>query len=48
MVRENRHRELLFDLDKTIRQLRAKHGETEEAIALTAHYHNFLRIWTQV
>lgn len=48
LVREDRHRELLFDLDRTIQRLRAKHGESEEAIALTAHYHNLLRLWTQV
>jgi PKHD-type hydroxylase len=47
MVRENTHRELLFELDTNIQKLRQKHGESDETVALAGHYHNLLRLWTQ-
>jgi PKHD-type hydroxylase len=48
MVRDDQHRSMLFELDQTIQRLRARHGETEEALALTNHYHNLLREWAEV
>jgi PKHD-type hydroxylase len=39
---------MLFDLDQTIQRLRAQHGETADALALTNHYHNLLRMWAEV
>ncbi|MFC4275751.1 Fe2+-dependent dioxygenase [Achromobacter aloeverae] len=48
MVREHGRRQMLFDLDQTIQALRAQHGETEHTLALTNHYHNLLREWTEV
>lgn len=45
MVRDDWQRTLLFELDTTIQKLRGRHGETEEAVALTSHYHNLLRMW---
>ena len=48
MVRDDWQRGMLFELDQTIQKLRAKHGETEEAVALTGHYHNLLRRWAEV
>jgi len=48
MIRDDQHRSMLFELDQTIQRLRAKHGETEEALALTNHYHNLLREWSEV
>jgi len=48
MIRDDQHRNMLFELDQTIQRLRAKHGETEEALALTNHYHNLLREWAEV
>ena len=45
MVRSDEQRNLLIDLDNTIQSLRAKHGETDEAVALTGTYHNLLRLW---
>jgi PKHD-type hydroxylase len=45
MVRSDEQRNLLIDLDNTIQALRAKHGETDEAVALTGTYHNLLRQW---
>lgn len=48
MVRDDGRRSLLFELDQTITSLRRKHGESEETLALTAHYHNLLRRWVDV
>lgn len=48
MVRDDRHRSMLFELDQTIQKLRARLGEAEETIALTGHYHNLLRMWSEV
>ncbi|MFT7722302.1 MAG: Fe2+-dependent dioxygenase [Roseateles sp.] len=48
MVRLDWHRTMLFELDQTIQKLRARHGETPEAVALTSHYHNLLRLWAEV
>jgi PKHD-type hydroxylase len=48
MVGDATHRELLFKLDATIQALRGKHGESTETLALTGHYHNLLRIWSDV
>ena len=48
MVRDDEKRRMLFELDQTIVKLRARAGETEEAVALTSHYHNLLRMWSDV
>jgi PKHD-type hydroxylase len=48
MVPDERHREHLFRLDQTIQKVRAKHGESEETVALAGHYHNLLRMWSQI
>jgi PKHD-type hydroxylase len=48
MVQDERHRTLLFQLDQTIQRLRGRVGETEETVALAGHYHNLLRLWTDV
>ena len=48
MVADERHRELLFQLDQNIQQIAARHGESEETIALAGHYHNLLRMWSDV
>ncbi|KAF1047954.1 Fe2+-dependent dioxygenase [Xylophilus sp.] len=46
LVRDTERRRLLFELDQTIQQLRARLGETEETVALTGQYHNLLRMWS--
>jgi PKHD-type hydroxylase len=46
MVPDERHREVLFRLDQNIQAIRAKHGESEETVALAGHYHNLLRMWS--
>lgn len=48
MLRDDAKRGMLYDLDQTIQRLRAQHGETDEALALTNHYHNLLRMWAEV
>jgi PKHD-type hydroxylase len=48
MVRDDRQRALLFELDQTIQKLRARLGESEESVAPTGHYHNLLRMWAEV
>jgi PKHD-type hydroxylase len=48
MVPDDRQRDLLFNLDTTIQSLRRKHGESDETVALAGHYHNLLRLWTQI
>ena len=48
MVPDERHRETLFRLDQTIQKVRGKFGESEETIALAGHYHNLLRMWSEI
>jgi PKHD-type hydroxylase len=48
MVADERHREHLYRLDQTIQKLRGKIGETEEAVELAGHYHNLLRMWSEI
>jgi PKHD-type hydroxylase len=48
MVADERHRDVLFKLDQTIQQIRGKMGETDETVALAGHYHNLLRMWSEV
>lgn len=48
MVRDDTRRTMLHELDQTIQKLREKHGNTEEAVALSGHYHNLLRLWAEV
>jgi len=48
MVPDERHRETLYQLDQTIQKVRGKHGETDETVALAGHYHNLLRMWSEI
>lgn len=46
MVRSLEQRQLLFNMDNNLRQLRGTVGETDRAvIGLTGTYHNLLRLW---
>jgi PKHD-type hydroxylase len=47
MVRDDARRSMLYELDRTIQSLRARLGEAEECVTLTAHYHNLLRAWAE-
>jgi PKHD-type hydroxylase len=48
MVRDERQRNMLFELDQAILKLRTSIGEREESVALTSHYHNLLRMWSEL
>lgn len=48
MVRDDWQRNMLYELDTNIQQLREKVGDSEEILGLTGHYHNLLRQWSQV
>lgn len=48
LVRDDGQRNMLYELDMNIQQLRAKVGDCEEVLGLTGHYHNLLRQWSQV
>jgi len=48
MVADPQRRETLYQLDQTIQKLRGKHGETDETVALAGHYHNLLRMWSEI
>lgn len=48
MVRNDQQRSMLFELDQNIQKLRVRLGEGEETVALTGHYHNLLRLWSEV
>jgi len=48
MVRDDQRRAMLFELDQSIQKLRGRVGDMEETVALTGHYHNLLRMWSEV
>lgn len=49
MVRDDSQRHMLFNLDESIQNLRAQHGDQyPEAIKLTSLYHNLIRMWAEV
>jgi len=48
MVRDEARRTQLYTLDQTIQALRAKLGDSPECVSLAAHYHNLLRMWSEV
>lgn len=45
MVRSDEQRRMLHDMDMALMRLRARDGESDEAVALTGTYHNLLRLW---
>ena len=47
MIRDDTRRSMLYELDRTIESLRARLGDCQETVALTAHYHNLLRQWAE-
>ncbi len=48
MVRDSEQRRLLYQLDGAICSLRGQHGELAENVALTACYHNLVRMWAEL
>lgn len=48
MIRSAWKRSMLFELDNTIQSIRAKYGETSEAVNLSIHYHKLLQEWAEL
>ena len=44
-VRSSEQRRMLFDMDMAVMQLKHRHGDTPEVLALLGIYHNLLRLW---
>ncbi|GAA3993385.1 PKHD-type hydroxylase YbiX [Comamonas faecalis] len=48
MIRNEEQRSQLYELDQAIQSLRAKMGDGPETLSLSNHYHNLLRMWSEV
>lgn len=48
MIRDDKRRAMLFELDRTIQSLKSRDGESEEALSLLNLYHNLLREWSEI
>ena len=48
MVRDDRQRRLLFEMDTSIEALRRSNAEPGAVLRLTGVYHNLLRAWSEV
>lgn len=48
MIRDDKKRAMLFELDRNIQTLRTRHGESEEVLSLLNPYHNLLREWSEI
>ena len=48
MIRDDKRRAMLFELDGNIQALKRRHGESEEALSLLNLYHNLLREWSEI
>ena len=48
MIRDDKCRAMLFELDGTIQSLKNQHGESAEALSLLNLYHNLLREWSEI
>lgn len=48
MVRDDKRRGMLFELDRNIQTLKSRHGESDEVLSLLNLYHNLLREWSEI
>jgi PKHD-type hydroxylase len=48
LVRDAAQRQQLFELDQNIQALREQVGDNPAVVGLTGHYHNLLRLWSEV
>jgi PKHD-type hydroxylase len=48
LVREDAKREQLFELDRAIQRLTRTGADDDALVRLAAHYHNLLRLWTDM
>lgn len=47
LVRDPQQRQILFDLDMALLDLRQRDGDSQESVRLTGCYHNLLRLWAE-
>ena len=47
MIRDDKRRSMLFELDGNIQKLKSRHGESDEVLSLLNLYHNLLREWSE-
>lgn len=48
MIRDDKRRAMLFELDGNIQSLKNRHGESQEVLSLLNLYHNLLREWSEI
>lgn len=48
MIRNDKRRSMLFELDRNIQTLKSRHGESDEVLSLLNLYHNLLREWSEI
>lgn len=48
MIRDDKKRAMLFELDNNIQSLKSRYGENEEILSLLNLYHNLLREWSEI
>ncbi|WET39395.1 PKHD-type hydroxylase YbiX [Citrobacter enshiensis] len=48
MIRDDKKRAMLFELDKNIQSLKSRNGESDEILSLLNLYHNLLREWSEI
>jgi PKHD-type hydroxylase len=48
LIRDDLRRAQLFELDRTIQRLTELQSDPESLVRLAAHYHNLLRLWTEL
>ncbi|WP_257558266.1 Fe2+-dependent dioxygenase [Sphingobium sp. CFD-2] len=47
LVRDDRHRRMLFELDTSIQKLTLDEADPDAVLQLTCVYHNLLRLWSE-
>lgn len=47
-IGDDKKRAMLFELDKNIQSLKARHGESAEILSLLNLYRNLLREWSEI
>lgn len=48
MIRDDKRRSMLSELDRNIQTLKSRHGESDEVLSLLNLYHNLLREWSEI
>lgn len=48
MIRDDKRRGMLFELDGNIQKLKSRYGESDEILSLLNLYHNLLREWSEI